>query len=146
SLSTFLGNIAGIFEAALNEKNLYLKIQIEPQDLRAKLDPYRMEQVMVNLIDNAIRYTVNGGITLTARREDQELIIIVKDSGKGIPKEQLARVFERFYTVDHSRSRSTGGTGLGLSIVKHIVLSHQGKIDLDSDLGKGSSFRISIPQ
>ena len=105
-----------------------------------------MEQVMVNLIDNAIRYTVNGGITLTARREDQELIIIVKDSGKGIPKEQLARVFERFYTVDHSRSRSTGGTGLGLSIVKHIVLSHQGKIDLDSDLGKGSSFRISIPQ
>lgn len=144
-LKTFFSNIQSIFEAALKEKGLSFTLDIEPANLRAKLDPYKMEQVFINLIDNAIRYTMSGGIHIYARQQEAELILIVKDSGKGIPPDQVPRVFERFYTVDQSRSRSTGGTGLGLAIVKHIVVSHGGRISLDSTLGKGSSFRIVIP-
>jgi two-component system, OmpR family, phosphate regulon sensor histidine kinase PhoR len=144
-LKTFFTNIQSIFENSLKEKGLALTLNIDPPQLRAKLDPYKMEQVFINLIDNAIRYTMSGGIHIHARQQDAELIITVKDTGKGIPATQVSRVFERFYTVDQSRSRSTGGTGLGLAIVKHIVVSHGGRISLESALGEGSCFRIVIP-
>ena len=146
SLKTFFANIRSIFETALKEKGLDLKIIINPEDLRANLDPYRMEQVFVNLIDNAIRYTMTGEIRIQAHQEENTLYFAVSDTGKGIARDQIPRVFERFYTVDQSRSRTTGGTGLGLAIAKHIVLSHQGKISLESTMGEGSSFYIEIPQ
>ena len=145
-LKTFFANILSIYETTLKEKGLDLKLRLDPPDLRALFDPYRMEQVIVNLIDNAIRYTMSGGIEISAYHENTNLVLSVADSGKGIPQALIPRVFERFFTVDQSRSRQTGGTGLGLAIVKHIVVSHGGSIKLESELGIGSKFWIYLPQ
>lgn len=99
-----------------------------------------------NLLDNAIRYTSPGGtITVGLYREDGEAVITVGDTGEGIPTRDHGRVFERFYRVDSARSRETGGTGLGLSIVKHVAESHGGSVELESELGLGSTFTIRIP-
>lgn len=101
---------------------------------------------MINLIDNAINYTDKGFIKISFFKDSENAYFEIEDSGIGIPKEHIDRIFERFYVVDKSRSRKSGGTGLGLSIVKHIVLLHKGKIEVESELGKGSKFKIIIPQ
>ncbi len=116
-----------------------------PEDLpKIEADPARMQQVLVNLIHNAIKFTPpNGQITISAEVRDQFVIFCVKDTGVGIPDEDLDRIFERFYKAD--RARSSGGTGLGLSISRHLVEAHQGKIWVESEQGKGSSFFFSLP-
>jgi len=100
-----------------------------------------------NLVNNAVRYTPTGGrIDVAWRwREDGGAEIAVTDTGPGIAREHLPRLTERFYRVDGSRSRETGGTGLGLSIVKHVVQRHGGEIDITSELGKGSTFKLVLP-
>ena len=117
-------------------------------DLVATADVGRLEQVLANLVDNAIKYgrrqgtvTVGGGKT-----EDGKVEMFVQDDGPGIPAESLDRVFERFYRVDKARSREQGGTGLGLSIVKHIVQSHGGKVWVKSEPGEGAAFFFTLPQ
>lgn len=105
----------------------------------------QMTQVALNLVDNAINYTNSGTVNVTISVQEQNVIIEVKDSGIGIASEHLPRVFERFYRVDKARSRNTGGTGLGLSIVKHIVEAHGGKVKVDSELGVGSKFTVTLP-
>ena len=114
-------------------------------------------QVLVNLIDNAIKYTPDSGIITVSAEintsesfEDtdiasEEIIMSVQDTGIGIPLESQPRVFERFYRVDQGRAREMGGTGLGLAITKHIVLRHNGRIWLESTLGEGSVFHVAIP-
>lgn len=107
----------------------------------------RIKQLLINLIDNAIKYTSeNGSVTITASKEPGYIKIIVKDTGIGIHKEDLERIFERFYRVDKGRSRAVGGTGLGLSIVKHIVNLYNGDISVNSTLGSGTSFIARFPQ
>jgi len=102
--------------------------------------------MFLNLLDNAIKYTEKGGIYISLeKKEEQRAMIEVQDTGVGISEEHLSRIFERFYVVDKSRSRKLGGTGLGLSIVKHIVLLHNGKIDVESNLGSGTKFLITLP-
>ncbi|SDK41194.1 two-component system histidine kinase PnpS [Natronincola ferrireducens] len=104
------------------------------------------KQMFINLIDNAIKYTLSGGkVQLTAYKKYNNIIISVKDTGIGIPKKDIPRLFERFYRVDKARSRKVGGTGLGLAIVKHIVLSLKGKIRVNSEQGKGTEFTVIIP-
>ena len=110
------------------------------------MDTFRFEQVFVNLIDNAIKYTDFGGITIQAFSDADKVHINIMDSGLGIAKEHHSRVFERFYLVDKSRSRKVGGTGLGLSIVKHIIMHHNGEIFLTSEINKGTTFHIIIPK
>jgi two-component system phosphate regulon sensor histidine kinase PhoR len=106
----------------------------------------RIKQMLINLIDNGIKYSKNGGsVTVKGTREGQRVIISVKDTGIGISKSDIPRIFERFYRVDKGRSRSMGGTGLGLSIVKHIVNLYNGDIKVISEPGKGSEFIIKIP-
>ncbi|MFZ3207244.1 MAG: ATP-binding protein [Geobacteraceae bacterium] len=108
-------------------------------------DSKRIEQVLINLIDNAIKYTPeNGTITISAHEEGDMLAIEVKDTGIGIPPNDLPRLFERFYRVDSARSREQGGTGLGLSIVKHIVQLHGGTVAVESTPGKGSIFSFTL--
>ena len=116
-----------------------------PNDLPQTLaDPDRMEQVMVNLLHNAIKFTPPGGkITVSGRAEGDRIIISVKDTGVGIASDHLQRIFERFYKAD--RARSGGGTGLGLSIARHLVEAHGGQIWADSDIGTGSTFYFSLP-
>jgi two-component system phosphate regulon sensor histidine kinase PhoR len=105
-----------------------------------------LERAVSNLIDNAIKYSrERGRISVSAVAEDGEVVIEVTDDGIGIPPQDLARIFERFYRVDRSRSREMGGTGLGLSIVKHVAQVHGGSIEVSSTPGTGSSFRLRIP-
>jgi two-component system phosphate regulon sensor histidine kinase PhoR len=99
-----------------------------------------------NLIDNAIRYSKPGGrVDVTLRARDGEVVLGVQDTGLGIPKRDLPRIFERFYRVDRARSRETGGTGLGLSIVRHVVENHGGRISVDSELGRGTRVEVRLP-
>lgn len=110
-------------------------------------DPGRLKQIFINLINNAIVYTPAGGVVSVELAEDKyNAYIKVSDTGIGISKEEIPRIFERFYRVDKARSRNTGGTGLGLSIVKHLVEAHQGTITVDSEVGEGTTFTVVLPK
>ncbi len=144
-VSDVLENVLGIFEQKLQDKGLTLKREVEPDLPCLKGDPFKLEQMFINLIDNAINYTEKGTIVISIGQKDNRIMIRIQDAGNGIPEDDLPRIFERFYVVDKSRSRKFGGTGLGLSIVKHIVLLHNGTIDVESKTGIGTTFSISLP-
>ncbi len=136
-----------LFERKLLEKKLSLETLL-PESLEQiafKGDRFRLEQMFINLLDNAIKYTDKGGIAIRLSAAAGHAIIEVKDSGSGIPSEHLPRIFERFYVIDKARSRQSGGTGLGLAIVKHIVSLHGGEIKVESAPGAGCTFTISFP-
>ncbi len=137
--------IVKIFREKALEKNLTLKLLAEGNIPIIKADPFKLEQMFINLIDNAIKYTEKGGISVYLKSNKEKVTIIVEDTGIGIPESHITRIFERFYVVDKSRSRRLGGTGLGLSIVKHIVLLHKGNLKLESTPGKGTKFIIDLP-
>lgn len=141
-----INNVIKIFSNKIKEKGLTIEVETFGYETKIKGDPYKLEQVFINLIDNAIKYTEKGGIKINYYLKDKSCVIEVIDSGIGIPKEHINRIFERFYVVDKSRSRRLGGTGLGLSIVKHIILLHGGKIEVESEVSKGSKFIITLPQ
>ncbi|MBU0581430.1 MAG: HAMP domain-containing protein [Candidatus Margulisbacteria bacterium] len=145
NLNKLLENVLKIFEQKAKNKNLTINYQNKNPDLTIHADNFMLEQVFINLIDNAIKYTEKGEINLEVTSKDKQANIKINDTGLGIPKEDLPRIFERFYVVDKSRSRKMGGTGLGLSIVKHIVLMHEGTINVESNLGQGSTFIITLP-
>lgn len=102
---------------------------------------------MINLLDNALKYSDEGSVvSIEARAEKNSIVIIVSDDGIGIPEEDLHHIFERFYRVDKSRSRTSGGTGLGLAIVKEIVEAHGGTVYAASEYGKGTNVVITLPE
>lgn len=145
-LKASLNEILLGFQHILSSKKHSLQTDIKGDDFRIKADKYKIEQILVNLLDNAIKYTQNSGkITVSMLKQGKSITISVADSGIGIPKEHLDRIFERFYRVDKARSRQLGGTGLGLAIVKHIVLLHDGKINIESEVQKGTKITISLP-
>jgi two-component system, OmpR family, phosphate regulon sensor histidine kinase PhoR len=110
-------------------------------------DEEAIRQILDNLIDNAIKYTPEGGtVSITCRLDGDLVALEVADTGIGIPRDDLPRVFERFYRVDKARSRELGGTGLGLSIVKHLIQSIGGQITVDSRVGAGSVFTVQLPR
>ena len=127
------------------EKGLALQLHVHDEIPAILGDRVQIEQLLLNLLDNALRYTEQGKVDVILRAEDSFVVLEVADTGIGIPKEHLPRIFERFYVVDKARSRRTGGTGLGLSIVKHIVLLHRGRIEVQSTVGKGSRFIVRFP-
>jgi signal transduction histidine kinase len=104
-----------------------------------------MEGLLLNLVDNAVKYTDKGSVTVRLAVRDGRLAVDVEDTGPGIPAEHLPHVFERFYVADKSRSKKLGGTGLGLAIVKHIVLAHKGTVSVKSRLGEGTTFSVLLP-
>jgi two-component system phosphate regulon sensor histidine kinase PhoR len=128
-------------------ENRGVKLVNELPTVTAKADVNRVDQVLANLVDNAIKYgRAQGTVRVGGEKtEDGRLEIFVRDDGPGIPAESLGRIFERFYRVDKARSRDQGGTGLGLSIVKHIVQSHGGEVWAKSELGKGTTFFFTLP-
>ncbi|MFV0342174.1 MAG: ATP-binding protein [Anaerocolumna sp.] len=124
-----------------------VKFEFEPKPYLKPFycNPDRMKQLFINLMDNAVKYTEEGSIKVTCGQEEDKLIISIQDTGIGIRKEHLFRIFERFYRVDKGRSRKQGGTGLGLSIVKHIVELYNGNLEVNSRPGEGTEFNISFP-
>src|SRR5512143_327454 len=124
-------------------KRLSLHLRV-PADLTARADPKALEQVLLNLLDNAIKYTPEGGtVELVGERAgDDRALLSVKDTGLGIEAKHLPRLFERFYRVDRGRSREMGGTGLGLSIVRHLVNGMEGEVRVASQPGGGSTFTV----
>jgi two-component system phosphate regulon sensor histidine kinase PhoR len=108
-------------------------------------DERRLEQMLTNLIDNAIKFSREHGVVRISHEPGTRDRILVQDNGEGIPAQHLERLFERFYRVDRARSREMGGTGLGLAIVKHLALLHGGEVTVTSELGKGSTFTIHLP-
>jgi len=144
NLKSLIGEVLILFKNKIKEKGLSLRLALEDiSPIRG--DTFKLEQMFINLIDNAVKYTDKGGIEISLKEEDKYVVIGIKDTGIGIPDKDINRIFERFYVVDKSRSRKLGGTGLGLSIVKHIVLLHNGKIDVESVPGKGTKFTIRLP-
>lgn len=123
-----------------------LSAAIPPEASRLYADPTAVRQVLGNLVDNAVRYTTRGAVTVFAERDDERGIWIgVRDTGVGIPAEHLPRIFERFYRVDPGRSRELGGTGLGLAIVRHLAEAHGGRVRVESAVGKGTTIAVFFP-
>jgi two-component system phosphate regulon sensor histidine kinase PhoR len=146
NLQKLVNNIFKMFNQRLTEKNLYFKLNIADNLPLIKADSFKLEQMFINLIDNAVKFAEKGGITITVDQVNSSIKIVIEDTGIGIPGEHLSRIFERFYVVDKSRSRKMGGTGLGLSIVKHIVEIHEGELKVESQINKGSKFTIILPR
>jgi len=117
-----------------------------PEELTARINAPLLEQAVVNLVDNAVKYSEAGAsVRVIGSQQPDGVAIRVEDEGCGIESKHLPRLFERFYRVDRARSRELGGTGLGLAIVKHIVAAHRGAVRVESTVGRGSTFTISLP-
>ena len=115
-----------------------------PAGLAAVGDARALEQVVVNLVDNAVKYTATGSVTVGAAPQGADVVLTVADTGPGIEPHHLARLFERFYRVDHGRAREAGGTGLGLAIAKHLVQGMAGEITVQSG-AEGTRFTVRLP-
>lgn len=137
-------SVIELLKPKLTEK---VRFEFEPKPYLRPFycNPDRMKQIFINLMDNAVKYTEEGSITITCSEVDNRLLLSIRDTGIGIRKEHLSRIFERFYRVDKGRSRKQGGTGLGLSIVKHIVELYNGNLEVNSRPGEGTEFIISLP-
>ncbi|OQB57425.1 MAG: Alkaline phosphatase synthesis sensor protein PhoR [Candidatus Aminicenantes bacterium ADurb.Bin147] len=137
--------VVELYAARAAEKGLFLKIEAAPDLPPVRADEVLLEQLLINLVDNAVKYTDRGGVTISLSPGKGQMTFQVSDTGPGIAAEHLPRIFERFYLVDPARSRKLGGTGLGLSIAKHIVLLHGGAIEARSEAGAGTAFSVRLP-
>jgi len=142
-----LQNTADLFRIEAERARIALNIEAPKEGLAFNSDEEKIEAILVNLLQNSVRYTTAGGtVTLrAAKNHDDRIIFEVRDTGIGIPPQDIPRVTERFYRVDSGRSREAGGTGLGLSIVKHLVAALKGKLEIESEHGKGTIVRIVLP-
>ncbi|MDH4268776.1 MAG: ATP-binding protein [Dehalococcoidia bacterium] len=142
NLGKLISNLSTDIEVLCQEKGLSFQLG-QAQDLVVKCDEARLRELFMNLLDNAIRYTPSPGtISVSLHREGQMAVVAITDTGIGIPAEDIPFIFERFYRVDKSRSRVEGGSGLGLAISRHIAEAHEGKIEVESQVGSGSTFSV----
>ncbi len=147
SLRQFMDAVVTMYKPQMDKKQQTIEVHVSDQLPVLFADRTKIEQAVSNLLDNAIKFAPEGGRVSISVDEDNGLVRIdVTDSGVGIPQEHLPRIFERFYRVDKSRSRELGGTGLGLAIVKHIAQTHNGRVAVESELNKGSTFSIFLPK
>lgn len=146
-LKEMLEEVADRFSIPCEKKQIRINLQVSEMLPRVYVDRDRIDQVLDNLVSNAVKFTPEGGnITLGARRQGDKMVeVSVSDTGIGIPKKDLGRIFERFYRVDKARSRQLGGTGLGLSIAREIVLAHGGDIRIESEYRRGTTVTFTLP-
>jgi histidine kinase len=139
-----LEEVAERFAPAADRKQIHLAVEAE--DLEVVADRERVLQALANLVDNALKFTPEGGsVRLRAERRAGEVAFVVEDTGPGIPAEHLSRIFERFYRVEPSRARRSGGAGLGLAITKHIALAHGGRVEATNLPEGGARFTLLLP-
>lgn len=147
NLTSFMNRIIRKFQGLAKDKEIYLSVEMVGEIAEISFDPDRIEQVLTNLIDNAIRHTPkSGSVQLRVAPDDKGILVEVTDSGSGIPEEDLPFVFERFYKADKARTRGRAGTGLGLAIAKNIIDAHRGYISVQSKLDQGTTFAFLLPR
>jgi two-component system phosphate regulon sensor histidine kinase PhoR len=138
--------VASLFRERAEKKKVKLLVRAGEKPIALRTDQRALEQVLTNLVDNAIKYCPAGStIAIDAIEEKDMTCVRVQDDGPGIDPKHLPRLFERFYRVDAGRSRDVGGTGLGLSIVKHLSEAMGGEVDVESAVGRGSKFTLTLP-
>ncbi len=146
-VAALLGKVAGSLRPLAEKKRQELVVDSSPSAEGLTADPDLLERAISNLVDNAVKYTPEGGrIRVSSHADGGDVVFEVEDDGIGIPEADQARIFERFYRVDKSRSRELGGTGLGLAIVKHVAQLHAGSVSLRSRLGEGTCFTLRLPR
>ena len=145
-MDELFNNLIRDWKEKLSAKNLKVTVDLPSEGLTLRADGTRLEEVLHNLLDNAIKFSPkNGEIRLQAASCGSNIVLSVADNGIGISKEHLPRIFERFYRADKARSRELGGTGLGLAIVKHIAQLHGGRVEAESEGGRGTTIRVVLP-
>jgi signal transduction histidine kinase len=151
--NTVANDLAGVVtdvftsvQRAADAKGVALRFDAPPEARLVDADPTALRQVLSNLVENAVRYTESGAVTVRAEAiGDRGTTISVADTGSGIPSEHLPRIFERFYRVDAGRGRGEGGTGLGLAIVRHLAEAHGGSVHAESAVGRGTTITVHFP-
>jgi heavy metal sensor kinase len=145
-LTELVATTADQMKLLAEDKRIQLEVHLLSPQVKVRGDRYRLKQVLLNLIDNAIKYCPAGTrIQIRLARADSGCVLEVRDDGPGIPRGEIQRLFDRFYRIDKARSREIGGSGLGLSICKSICEGHGGRIEAESDLGRGCTFRVTLP-
>ncbi len=145
-LNEAIESVLAIVEVNVAEKNLHLVRRIAAALPRIRGDRDRLVQIFINILDNAVKFTSEGGtIAIEATSAEKEIVVRIKDTGIGIPPSEIPKLGQRFFRIDKARSRKLGGTGLGLSIVKHLMGAHGGRIDIESEPGKGTTVSLFFP-
>ena len=144
-LKELITGLSANIEALAQDKGIKFDLDAK-EELTVNGDKVKLRQLFINILENAVRYTpADGQISIALMKKESDAVVSIVDTGIGIPAEHLTHIFERFYRVDKARARADGGVGLGLAIAKIIAESHKGKIDVASEVGKGTTFKISIP-
>ena len=145
SLNVLVTKTVSFLKPIAAKKDIVIQLHTS-EEVFIDCEPVRLRQAINNLVDNAVKYTQNGGkVDVAVSTENGYAIVTVADTGEGISESDLQHIFERFYRVDKARSRETGGTGLGLHIVQRIALLHHGRIEVQSEKGIGSEFKLIVP-
>ena len=144
-LDLLVNDLCNLFQVLAEQKNIVLETGTM-EEVAVTGDKVRLQQLFTNLIDNAIKYTSHGSIRVTVEGNKDSAVVKIRDTGIGIPKEEQERIFKRFYRLDKSRSKETGGVGLGLSIAEWIAHAHRGRIEVDSEPNRGSTFAVYLPR
>jgi signal transduction histidine kinase len=145
NLNSIIHEVVLISENAYKTKGLFLETHLTSHIRKVRGDEVRLKQVLLNLLSNSLKYTNTGGVRISSSIEDQMASVSVTDTGKGIPKEDLEKVFEAFFQIDKSNNRDDYGTGLGLSISKQLIELQGGEMWIESELGKGTTVFFSVP-
>jgi len=144
-LDLLVNDLCNLFQVLAEQKNIVLETGTM-EEVAVTGDKVRLQQLFTNLIDNAIKYTSHGSIRVSVEEDKDSAVVKIRDTGIGIPKEEQERIFKRFYRLDKSRSKETGGVGLGLSIAEWIAHAHRGRIEVDSEPNRGSTFAVYLPR
>ena len=144
-MPAFTRDLASAFRSATEKAGLTLTIDTPALDELAYVDRDMWEKIVLNLISNAFKFTLSGGITIRTRETGGSIHLSVQDTGTGVPEKEIPRLFERFHRVEAARGRSLEGSGIGLALVQELVKIHRGRVTVESKLGKGSTFTVRIP-
>ena len=146
SINAAITNVISLVEAKAKEKKIAIHNNVRENFPMIRADKDKLTQIFVNILDNAVKFTPESGrITIVAKEADAYTAVSISDTGIGVPRDEIQRLGERFYRVDRSRSRDLGGTGLGLSIVKHLMIAHGGRMEIESELGRGTTVSLLFP-